>query len=135
MSYDLDHQVALASRMQSTGRRFRLPDFAAWTSTIQKASHGALPYLPYVTGFACAAAGAVVCGPWMVGWWLRRARVRRMVKGHGAKSDATILYEQMLESLAKRGVQKPAWLTPVEFARSLPPSASFRLVDGCDGRL
>ena len=32
-------------------------------------------------------------------------------------SDATILYQQMLELLAKRGIQKPAWFTPVEFAR------------------
>jgi hypothetical protein len=33
----------------------------------------------------------------------------------------------MLESLARRGFQKPAWFTPAEFARNLPESEKERI--------
>ena len=39
-----------------------------------------------------------------------------------------MLYEQMLSLLARRGFQKPAWLTPQEFASVLPPSELALLV-------
>ena len=35
----------------------------------------------------------------------------------------------MLEALARRGYEKPAWFTPLEFARTLPPSEKQRIVE------
>jgi hypothetical protein len=56
-------------------------------------------------------------------------RVRRMKRGEGQASDATLLYQRMLRLLERRGIQKPPWLTPSEFARVLPPTALSPLVD------
>lgn len=133
MSYDLTRQVGLASRMQASSRRLRLPDFEDWAKSLKRASHTAMPYLPYMAGLACAIAIAFIWGPGWLAWWRRRARVRRMVQGHGDKSDATILYEQMLATLRRRGVQKPPWMTPIEFARSLPQSEVSALVEDATG--
>jgi len=47
-------------------------------------------------------------------------RVRRLRYGQASVSDATALYERMLEILRQRGFQKPAWFTPHEFTASLP---------------
>ena len=56
-------------------------------------------------------------GPAALKWWKQRVHARKLERGVSDPSDATILYRQMLELLAKRGVQKPAWFTPLEFAR------------------
>jgi len=48
-----------------------------------------------------------------------RRRVQRLRRGEAQGADATLLYERMLRVLKRRGFQKPAWFTPVEFARSL----------------
>ena len=49
-----------------------------------------------------------------------RAGVKRLKDGSANVSDATRLYERALLLLEKRGLQRPPWLTPVEFARVLP---------------
>ncbi len=62
--------------------------------------------------------------------WLRRWRgVRRARRGEGEASDATLLYQRMLAVLARRGFQKPPWLTPLEFARVLPASEMAVVVE------
>ena len=52
--------------------------------------------------------------------WTKRDQLRRILRGDRDVNDARLLYERMLESMARRGFQKPAWFTPVEFARHLP---------------
>ena len=44
-------------------------------------------------------------------------------------SDASILYERMLEILARRGFEKPGWFTPAEFARHLPAEENRRVAE------
>jgi hypothetical protein len=44
-------------------------------------------------------------------------------------SDAAILYDRMLAILRRRGLEKPAWLTPGEFARIVPQSETSQLVE------
>ena len=46
----------------------------------------------------------------------------RVQRGQAEASDATLLYNRMLSLLARRGLEKPAWVTPVEFVRSMPAS-------------
>src|SRR5258708_18857712 len=61
--------------------------------------------------------------------WLRtRRRVRMVQRGEGRASDATLLYARMLAILKRRGIEKPAWLTPVEFARVMPEPGLAALV-------
>ncbi len=54
--------------------------------------------------------------------WSRGKSLRRIRAGGATPHDASLLYQQMLDSLARRGFQKPAWFTPAEFARNLPPA-------------
>ena len=122
MTYDLSRQVELRARMQSTGRKFRLPefDFESWAGALQRtfkgSAHGSLYGLTLV---AIIVAIGVIWGPHWLAWWRQRARVQRLMTGQGARHDATILYQQMLAALRRRGVQKPPWMTPTEFARTI----------------
>ncbi len=49
--------------------------------------------------------------------------------GKANAADATLLYLQALELLRRRGMEKPAWVTPGEFVRQLPPSAALPVVE------
>jgi hypothetical protein len=46
--------------------------------------------------------------------------MRKIRRGEATADDAVLLYERMLSTMARRGFQKPAWFTPLEFARNLP---------------
>jgi hypothetical protein len=52
--------------------------------------------------------------------WTKRRELIRIHRSGGSAKEAGILYERMLEILARKGIRKPAWFTPVEFARTLP---------------
>jgi hypothetical protein len=52
-------------------------------------------------------------------WWSTRQRVLKVQRGEAEASDATLLYQRMLTVLHRRGIEKPAWLTPFEFAQVL----------------
>jgi hypothetical protein len=68
-----------------------------------------------VFGVALAIAGWMLMAPVVRRWLRNRAHAQRLARGTLRPSDATILYERFLGLLQKRGVRKPAWLTPVEF--------------------
>jgi hypothetical protein len=92
-----------------------------------------LPKAGYGVLWIAAIAGALFLlrrfGPRLRRWWQARTRIRKMRAGHGTPNDASVVYEQMLESLARRGFQKPAWFTPLEFARNLPAGEKARVSD------
>ena len=129
MSYDQGHQLALLSRVQETRRRFRMPDFDELAAGLKRESEEGLRYLRIVGSAIVLLILTILYGPAAVKWWKRRTQVRRLVRGMSEPSDATILYQQMLELLAKRGVQKPAWYTPVEFAKVVKTPRMAPLVD------
>ena len=129
LTYDFEHQIALAARMQSAGR--------GWSSPGSWIEFGDVPAwfernpATWLSALAVAGAGvmAAVYGPSWWLWWTRRKRLQRAQRGEAQGSDATLLYERMLLLLAKRGFQKPVWLTPQEFASVLPPSELALLVE------
>ena len=112
-----------------SGRQWRLdwiPNLGAWWDQNEAAAGRVVALL--------MAAGAIAIllmfyGPALARWWRSRRGVIRARRGEGEASDATLLYQRMLELLEKRGFQKPPWLTPSEFARVLPPSETAVLVD------
>ena len=58
-----------------------------------------------------------------------RRRLLKVQRGEGQASDATLLYQRMLKALRRRGIEKPAWLTPCEFARVLQEPELSLLVE------
>jgi transglutaminase-like putative cysteine protease len=128
MSYDLGHQVALASRMQSAGRHLRFPDLDELTAGLNHAARRGVRFAPWAIGLLGLAAAALLLGPMILKRWRQRAHTRRLARGETERSDATVLYQQMLDLLEKRGFQKPPWLTPLEFARVLRAPEMAELV-------
>jgi transglutaminase-like putative cysteine protease len=129
LRYDLPRQVVLASRMQQSSRQLHvdwIPDIGAWGERNAEAIRRAAAILASMAGIAIL---LVFYGPVLALWWRSRRGLIRARRGQGEASDATLLYQRMLELLAKRGFQKPPWLTPSEFARVLPASETAVLVD------
>jgi hypothetical protein len=116
MSYDFDRQVALASRVQSATRQFRLPRLDEVAMGLKDALKAGISWVPWVAGIAAISILTVVFGPGMLAWWRQRVRLQKVARGKGVKSDATLLYQRLLTLLERRGIRKPAWLTPQEFA-------------------
>ncbi len=129
LSYDLDRQISLASRVQQSSRSAKLhwmDSAISWFAGAAKSSAG---YAPAAAVMMFIAIVAVIFGPGASRWLRAAIRVRRLKRGEGVASDATLLYQRMLALLERRGIQKPPWLTPHEFARVLPATDLSPLVD------
>jgi transglutaminase-like putative cysteine protease len=125
VSYDLRRQGTLSYRMEKGARLLgiRWSDSitglgTAWPSQgvqwLRQAGFGVVILL-------AAAALVRVLLPPMIRLVRFRSGVRRVRRGQAGASDATLLYQRMLQLLQRQGYQKPAWFTPAEFASSLPP--------------
>jgi transglutaminase-like putative cysteine protease len=136
VGYDFERQITLAARMQESGRHFRF----AWLSELGDAAGGlqtgaraARVYVVQILVLFALAAVAILYGPSLLRKLRADLRVRRAQRGEAQASDATLLYERMLGALERRGLQKPPWLTPAEFARVLPASELAMLVEDLTG--
>ena len=129
VSYDLDHQVMLASRMDESARHLRFRWFDRARGWMQAAGRTGLSHAPGAGILIAVALVLLIYGRRLGNWWRGQLRVRRLARGNGKASDATLLYERMLRLLARRGIQKPAWLTPAEFARVLPASEVSPIIE------
>jgi hypothetical protein len=132
LSYDLGRQVTLAERLQQSTRRFGVRWLDHLIETTQHWKDRVHSWSgrygrPVLLAGAIAALLAFLAPR---GWrWLRmHHRVRRLRRGQASVTDATLLYDRMLDLLRRRGYHKPSWLTPCEFADSLPPSPAGVLV-------
>ncbi len=129
VSYDLTHQVAMAARFEAALRRWNRRSTASntnWTErfrTAESAWGAALVALLLFSGLAS------FLGPRWWREWRRKARLTRIIRSGGSPSDASLLYQHMLELLARRGFQKPAWFTPMEFAGHLPGEEKTRMLE------
>ncbi|MBM3747222.1 MAG: DUF3488 domain-containing protein [Acidobacteria bacterium] len=132
LRYDLSRQLLLAAKMESSGR-----DLSTHGLVRLRARAGQL--LEAFTGWARKYGAAILVGialavtactglPRLRAVWRTRRRLRRALQGMAASPDASLLYARLLGLLACRGWKKPACLTPIEFARGLPPSPLSSLV-------
>ncbi len=129
LSYDLERQTTLASRALQTSHGAKLlwmETAVGWFSLAARSSAG---YAPAAAVLIFIAIVAVLLGPGASRWLRGAIRVRRLKRGEGEASDATLLYQRMLALLERRGIQKPPWLTPSEFARVLPATPLSPLVE------
>lgn len=133
LSYDLDRQITLAARVQQSSRGARahwIERTAAWLAGAGRSSgKWSSGYAPSAAIAMLIAIAFVLFGPAAWRRWRGAMRVRRLKRGEGEASDATLLYQRMLGLLERRGIQKPPWLTPSEFARVLPATELSPLVD------
>jgi protein-glutamine gamma-glutamyltransferase len=129
VSYDLTHQVAMAARFEAAVRRWNRQSSGSNTNwsdrigTAEKAWGMGLVVLLLFGGLGS------FFGPRWWREWRRRARLTRIIRSGGTPSDASVLYQRMLELLSRRGFQKPAWFTPMEFAGHLPTEEKSRMVE------
>ena len=121
LNYNLDRQLQLASRVGESSRHLGLN----WPESPWIWATGIASALKVFSGrFGFAALGVLVLllmtrflgrDGWR--WWRARRRMLKVLRGSAEASDATLLYQRMLKALRRRGIEKPAWLTPCEFAR------------------
>jgi hypothetical protein len=137
LNYNLERQLQLATRVGDSGRHIGLnwtdgPRFWSghnWSGVRDFAGR---------YGFLLLGVGALALLGKFLGrdgwqWWNTRRRLLKVQRGEGQASDATLLYERMLRVLRRRGIEKPAWLTPCEFARVLQEPELALLVDDFTG--
>jgi hypothetical protein len=132
LNYNLDRQLQLASRVGESSRHVGLNWFdgvgPALTRGYQGASSFALRYGAALFGIAVAAVLLQLFGRDWWRWWKSRQQVLKVQRGEAEASDATMLYQRMLKVLGKRGIEKPPWVTPFEFARVLQEPTISKLV-------
>lgn len=124
MSYDFERQLSLYAKVQDTRRSLRMPHFDEIASGVANAFKGGAKAAIAVFAAAILFALGYLFGPRVLRWWQSRDYAGRIQRGETKPSDATLLYQRLLSLLAKRGLRKPPWLTPAEFARVLVPPAN-----------
>ncbi len=130
LNYNLERQLQLASRVGESGRQIGLnwngvPRF--WSGR-----HWNALGLLLLGATALAFLGNFLRRDgWR--WWTTRRRMIQVQRGQGQASDATLLYQRMLKALRRRGIEKPVWLTPCEFARVLQEPELALLVEDFTG--
>jgi protein-glutamine gamma-glutamyltransferase len=129
LNYNLERQLQLASRVGESGRHIgaNWADGPRWWNA---------RYWARLRDFFLLAIGAVALAflakflkrdGWR--WWTTRQRLLKVQRGEAHPSDATLLYRRMLKALRRRGIEKPDWLTPCEFARVLQEPELSLLVE------
>jgi hypothetical protein len=137
VNYNLDRQLEIATRIERTSRRASTNWLEQLTSASMKTYRGmqsisfsdAKRALIPLLVIAILAALAHQFGTQAWRWWLSLQPVNKARRGQANASDATLLYERMLRTLRRRGIEKPPWLTPMEFARVLPEAGLSVLVE------
>jgi transglutaminase-like putative cysteine protease len=132
LNYNLERQIQFALKMQ-TSTRSGLNWMDGFSLSFERARRAAMTF------FQRWGASLAIClivlalgiylGPRMRTMWNTRRRVLRVQRGEAQASDATLLYNRMLDLLSRKGIEKPAWLTPLEFARGLPSSSLTPLIE------
>lgn len=132
VNYNLDRQLLLANRMEESSRHMRKGWWEETGAMFTRLKNGAIAFAKRF-GASVLVAAILLILLWQFGsqglsWWKARQRVLKVQRGQAQASDATLLYARMLKVLKRRGIEKPAWLTPMEFARVLPEPELLALV-------
>jgi protein-glutamine gamma-glutamyltransferase len=133
LNYNLERQLQLASRVGESGRHIGLNwnegprwwNARNWNGLRDFANEYGWAFL----GVLALTLLAKFFGRDGWRWWTARQRMLKLQRGEAQASDATLLYQRMLKALRRRGIEKPAWLTPCEFARVLQEPELSLLVE------
>ena len=130
LNYNLERQLQLASRVGESGRHFgsNWTEGPRWWNSLDGKRARDFFVVLLGAGALTFLAKFLKRDGWR--WWTLRRRMLQLQRGDAHPSDATLLYERMLKALRRRGIEKPAWLTPCEFARVLQePEVSLLVED------
>jgi transglutaminase-like putative cysteine protease len=129
VEYDLERQVDLVARIEQNSRTFhagigaQIQRLLNWLSQAGEAAW--LNSGPLSLGALCIAAVGLIATR-RFGQVLGANRHRlRVSSASAAPTDATLLYSRMLQLLRRRGLKKPGWLTPGEFAAAAESDAAM----------
>jgi hypothetical protein len=130
VGYDMERQLALADRLNQTGRGLSFDWSVSWSQWKARGIAVASSRVLYTLVAGLFAAGALIYfGPWLIRRWVGRRHRVRLSRGDVRASDATVLYERLVVLLRRKGFERPAWMTPVEFMKSMPSSEDVPLVE------
>ncbi len=133
INYNLDRQLFLASRMEQSGRSLRMSWIedleSSWPVWKKRAASFGSIYMALLIPAVIFIVLVVRYGSGGLHRFRIHRRIRNVKRGQVHRTDATLLYERMLRCLKRRGIEKPAWLTPSEFARVLNEPVLSRMVD------
>jgi len=129
LNYNLDRQLQLRSRVGETSRNVGLKWFDLRGLASFPFGDTAKQIAIILLGIAVLGLAGRLFGRESWRWWQTRRRVLKVQRGEAQASDATLLYQRMLAVLTRRGIEKPAWLTPFEFAHVLQEPELARLVE------
>ncbi len=133
LNYNLDRQLQLASRVGESSRNMGVSWSESpriWAARIGDAAKAFARRFGFVAlGLIALLVLAKFLGRDGWRWWTARRRMLKVQRGRAEASDATLLYQRMLKVLGRRGIEKPAWLTPCEFARVVQEPELSLLVD------
>jgi transglutaminase-like putative cysteine protease len=131
--YDMDRQLILASKMENSSHVLSGGWWDHLRRNVRLGSSNLLaagkPWVVPVVILLTSLLLLIFAGPKCWQWWTGRRHVQRVLRGEVVRNDAAVLYNRMLAVLHRRGYEKPAWLTPAEFARVLPASPTAVLVE------
>lgn len=123
VGYDLDRQVTLAIEVERSSRNVRWDGLERVWHRLRAAASAVGSWHPvnFAAGLMLLGFGVAIwlLGPALVARAKATLRWRRVARGESNASDAELLYRDLLEVLHKHGVEKPAWMTPLEFCRTL----------------
>lgn len=132
LNYDLDRQLTLAARVEKSRRSFSfdwLNSASVQWRRIRDASG------PWVRQYGVTAVLVLFLAAMLAPaarkarrWWEGRQRELRVHRGDALRSDATGLYTRALDLLHRHGVEKPPWLTPIEFTRTISAPNVYTVV-------
>jgi transglutaminase-like putative cysteine protease len=129
LNYDLDRQLQFVTRVDGANRTWNVNLMERWKGVQFDWKF----WLKWLVGAAAFLAALLLLTPLVRKWWERRGQRLRIVRGDVKHSDGAVLYCRMLAILEQRGVMKPVWFTPAEFARSVPADRGAELVSQFTG--
>lgn len=130
IEYDFERQINLVSALERRSRTFN----GNWSldglrDAGQSVGRAARAWAPWFVAFLAFGTALALLGPRVWRTIDHRRHAARISRGGAVASDAAMLYGRMLAILHRRGIEKPAWLTPGEFARIAPDTNASPLVD------
>jgi protein-glutamine gamma-glutamyltransferase len=116
VGYDQERQIALAGRVGRSRywQGLRWEEWERWGVQRWRAVDWKTAGI-FLTGLI-GLLGLAWRLPGLLTHWRNRQHKQRALSGHAQPSDATLLYLHMSELLKRQGVERPAWMTPSEFA-------------------